>query len=73
MKTFTLNSDDLTSCIEMACDGINVHLGDQSKMDVIHKIMYAIAETAQNNPRVCAQLESTQMHRYTLALCHQNK
>ena len=48
MEQFTLNGEDIQACIELAADGVNVHLSDQGKIDVIHKVMYAVAEAAHN-------------------------
>ena len=69
MKPFTLTNDDINSCIELASDGINIYLADQSKIDLIHKIMYAIAETAQHNQQLKSQLEPTKSSQFTIQIC----
>ena len=58
MDHITLNKDDIRACLELASDGVNLHLQDQSKLDVIHKIMYAVADAVQNDQAVVAKLES---------------
>ena len=68
MKQFTLNSNDLQSCVELAADGVNLHLCDQPTLDIIHKVMYAIAEAAQNSHAVTGQLELNQTFEYRLYL-----
>ena len=71
MDHFTLNHDDIQACIELACDGINLHLNDQNKVDVIHKIMYAVATAAQNNQAIMTKLDTKQIYQYTINIQHQ--
>ena len=66
MDHFTLNNDDIKACIELACDGVNLHLQDQDKIEVIHKIMYAIATAAQNNHIVTSQLAEQGFYQYSI-------
>ena len=68
MDHFLLNNNDIQACIELACDGVNLHLQDQSKLDVIHKIMYAVATAAQSNHNITAQLEENYPYQYVLNL-----
>lgn len=68
MQHFTLNNDDIKACIELASDGINMHLQDQSKLDVIHKVIYAVADAAQNTNNINAQLKPHQPYQYTICL-----
>ena len=63
MKHLTFDFNDITSCIELACDGVNLHQQDQNKLEVIHKIMYALAEDALNNQAMMAQ-----DHQFTIRL-----
>lgn len=73
MDHFTLNNNDLKACIELAADGVNLHLQDQSKLEVIHKVMYAIATAAQNNQTITKQLEVEQKLQYTIQINSQTK
>lgn len=68
MNHFTLNNDDIKTCIELACDGVNIHLQDQSKLDVIHKIMYAVAEAAQSDQAVATHLKANQVTQYAIRI-----
>ena len=72
MAQFTLNFDDIQACIELASDGIEMHLHSQEKLDVIHKVMYAIAQASQQ-PNINRTLESKQQHKYTVQLNIQAK
>ena len=64
----TLNHDDVQLCVDLACDGVNVHLNEQSTLDVIHKVMYALTEAVQNNQAVVTQLQSKQACQFKLHL-----
>ena len=66
MDHLTLNDDDIKACLELACDGINLHLHDQSKLDVIHKLMYAIANSVQNDQTLTKQLATNKTRQYTV-------
>ena len=68
MEPFTLNSDDIKACIELAADGVNLHLSDQGKIDVIHKVMYAVAEAVQHNQKLIADIEQNLPVDYVLYL-----
>ena len=68
MEHFTLSSDDIKACIELAADGVNVHLSDQGKIDVIHKVMYAVAEAAQHNQKLIVDIEQNLPMDYALYL-----
>lgn len=67
-----LSKEDVQSCIELACDGVTVHLKstntEQKAADVIHKVMYAITDVAQNNPAVVSELASNQTCQFRLRL-----
>ena len=81
MKFWDLSNEDIQSCIELACDGVNIHIQDtqsesgafidlnkQKTAEVIHKVMYAITEAVQNNPVAVNQLESNQACQFRLHL-----
>lgn len=68
MQQLPLSSDDILSCIELASDGVNLHLENQDKLDLIHRIMYAIAESAHSNQTLSAQLGSNQSAQYLIYL-----
>ena len=68
MEQFTLNSDDIKACIELAADGVNLHLSDQQKIDVIHKVMYAVAEAAAHNQKFIVDKEQNLPVDYALYL-----
>lgn len=65
-----LTSDDIQACIELASDGISLHLKEQDKLDLIHRVMYAVAEAAQNNQSLMAQLENDASKQYCVYLQH---
>lgn len=67
MAQFTLNFDDIQACIELASDGIEMHLHSQEKLDTIHKVMYAIAKASQQ-PNINRTLETKQQSQYTVQL-----
>ena len=67
MAQFTLNFDDIQACIELASDGIEMHLHSQKKLDTIHKVMYAIAKASQQ-PSINHTLETNQQRAYTVQL-----
>ena len=66
MDHLTLNNDDIKACLELACDGINLHLHDQNKLDVIHKIIYAVADTMKNNQGLETQFETFQTYQLSI-------
>lgn len=68
MKPLTLTNQDIQTCIELASDGINIHIEDQNKIDVIHKVMYAIAQATQHNHSLKTQLESEQLNLFTIRI-----
>ena len=60
MDHFTLDSDDIKACLELACDGVNLHLQNQNKLDVIHKLMYAVADAVQKDQQLVELLEGVE-------------
>ena len=68
MEQFTLNSDDIKACIELAADGVNLHLSDQQKIDVIHKVTCAVAEAAAHNQKFIVDTEQNLPMDYALYL-----
>ena len=76
----TLTSEDIQTCIELACDGLNAHLnienatGDkvnlnkQKTAQVIHKVMYALTEAAQSSITVVNKIETNQDGKFKVHL-----
>lgn len=67
MAQFTLDANDIQTCIELASDGLSMHLHSQEKLDLIHKIMYAVAEATQH-PNIACSLENPKHCQYSVRL-----
>lgn len=67
MAKFTLDTNDIHACIELASDGLGMHLHSQEKLELIHKIMYAVAEATQQ-PNIAHQLENAKDCQYSVHL-----
>lgn len=67
MAQFTLNTNDIQACIELASDGLVLHLHNQEKLDLIHKIMYAVAEATQH-PNIANSLGTARNCQYSVHL-----
>ena len=67
MANFTLSIRDLEACIEIASDGLAMHLDNQEKLEVIHKIMYAVAEATQS-PHIPCHQKNTSDNQYSVHL-----